>query len=354
MSKGNPKTVFVIIIIMAGYDTDIVEGSRKKPAIVFIHGLGMDKRIWVSPQEARILAGRFPIHILLCKKRPALRQKAQDEHGGSKSFPLRQLIIGTPDCKLQTVFHDLRKEGYTLIAYSQKRPASPIDIATLELKGVLESIMNHSPSGFILIGHSRGGLIGKRYLQHYKDNRIKALITISTPHKGSRMATLVKYISPFASFIKPLIPESEKGTILYLFKKISEFLSAPAVKELLPDSDIIKSLDDNIMDGVKYLSIGGSSPSLLCFKRITEVGEGRRRKIKRDLILSFPDALEKLIPRRFLPQEIRRGEGDGLVSVESSRMPEAEHYNFSLNHAEILFSRRVRERLVHKIKELTG
>ncbi|MFN3480059.1 MAG: alpha/beta fold hydrolase [Thermodesulfovibrionales bacterium] len=338
---------------MAVYDIDIVEGCREKPSIVFIHGLGMDKRIWVSPAEARILAGQFPVHILLCKKRPALRQKTQDEHRGSKS-PLRQIIIGAPDCKLQTVFHDLREEGYTLIAYSQKRPASPIDVATLELKGVLESTINHSPSGFVLIGHSRGGLIGRRYLHHYKDNRVKALITISTPHKGTRMATLVKYISPFASFIKPFIPESERGTILYLFKRISEFLSSPAVKELLPDSDIIKSLDDSIMDGVKYLSIGGSSPSLLCFNRITKVDEGRRRRIKRERILSFPDALERLIPHRFLPREIRRGEGDGLVSVESAKMPEAEHYNFSLNHAEILFSRRVRERLVHKIKELTG
>ncbi|MFN3396345.1 MAG: alpha/beta fold hydrolase [Thermodesulfovibrionales bacterium] len=338
---------------MTGPDFEIFEGCREKPAIVFIHGLGMDKRIWVSPHEARILAGQFPIHILLCKKRPALRQKAQDEQRGSKS-PLRQIVIGTPECKLQTVFHDLRKEGYTLIAYSQKRPASPLDIAILELKVVLESTINHSPSGFILIGHSRGGLIGRRYLHHYKDNRIKALITISTPHKGTRMATLVKYISPFASFIKPLIPESERGTILYLFKRISEFLSAPAVKELLPDSDIIKSLDDNVVDGVKYLSIGGSSPSLLCFNRITEVNEGKGEKFKMEKILSFPDAVERLIPRRFLPREIRKGEGDGLVSVESSRMPEAEHYTFSLNHAEILFSKRVRERLVHKIKEFTG
>lgn len=337
---------------MIGLDYEIFEGSREKPSIVFIHGLGMDKRIWVSPDEARILAGQFPIHILLCKKRPAPRQKAQDEHRGGKRFTLRQLIIGVPDCKLQTVFCDLRKEGYTLIAYSQKRPASPIDVATLELKEILESIRNYSPSGLVLIGHSRGGLIGRRYLHHYKDTRVKALITISTPHKGTRMATLVKYISPFASLIKPLIPESDRGTILYLFKKISDFLSAPAVKELQPDSDIIKSLDDSIMDGVKYLSIGGNSPSLLCFKRITEVYGDGRKKIKIKRIFSFPDSVAGFIPHRFLPDEIKKGKGDGLVSVESSRMPQSEHYTFSLNHAEILFSKKVRERIINKIKEL--
>lgn len=335
-----------------GFDLEIFEGCRKKPSIVFIHGLGMDKRIWLAPDEARILAGQFPINILLCKNRLALTQRVRDELRDSKRSPLRQLIIGTPDCKLQTVFHDLRKEGYTLITYSQKRPASPIDVATLELKEILESTRSYSSSGFVLIGHSRGGLIGRGYLHHYKDRGVKALITISTPHKGTKMTTLVKYISPFASFIKPLIPESERGSILYLLKKISEFLSAPAVKELMPDSNIIKSLDDCVMDGVKYLSIGGSNPSLLCFRRITEVNKARGEKASVEKIFSFPDAVEMFVPRRFLPDEIKKGKGDGLVSVESSRMPLSEHYTFSLNHAEILFSRKVRERIINEIKEL--
>lgn len=39
-------------------------------------------------------------------------------------------------------------------------------------------------------------------------------------------------------------------------------LSSKTVMELMPDSDFIRSLDDSGMNGVKYLSIGGSSSSL--------------------------------------------------------------------------------------------
>ncbi len=340
---------------MKGYDLEIVEGSRKMPAIVFIHGLGMDKRIWVSPQEARVLAGQFPIHILLCKRQygairnvpPTLR------YGKDKLTLLGRLVVGFPDLKLKTVFHDLREKGFTLIVWSQSRPAATIDTVVSELREILRMSQALSPPGFILIGHSRGGLIGRRYLQHYRDERIKALITISTPHRGTRMATFVNYISPFASFIKPLIPESDRGRVIYMLKRISEFLSSRAVTELMPDSDLIRSLDGSEMNGVKYLSVGGSSPSLLCFNRILEVVEGKRKRVKMERIFSFPDAIGRFIPRRLLPPEIMDGKGDGLVSVESSRIPLAtEHHTFRLNHAEILFSIRVREWLINKIKGL--
>jgi len=330
-------------------DIEIVEGDRDRPGIVFIHGLGMDKRIWVSPDEARILAGGFPIHILLCKR-------------GFGSAPFkkrtlmrRRLIIGAPDCELHTVFHDLRKEGYTLIAWSQMRPAAPVDVVVNELRDILNLSERFTPSGFILIGHSRGGLIGRRYLHLHKDRRVKALITISTPHSGTKMATFVKYISPIASFVRPLVSGPDRGRVLNILKRMSDFLTSRAVIELLPDSYFIRSLDDSRMDGVKYLSIGGKSPSLLCIKRIIEVYDGNRKRVRMERIISFPDAIERFVPQRLLPEEIRRGEGDGLVSIESSRIPwTSEHYNFNLNHAEILFSTKVRRRLFDKITEMTG
>lgn len=340
---------------MKVYDLEIVEGCKEMPAIVFIHGLGMDKRIWVSPQDARILAGQFPIHILLCSKKYGAIKYARPIPGHGKDKPnlFGQLVVGTPDRKLKTIFHDLRQEGFALIAWSQRRPAATIDTVVSELSDILRMSRDFSPSGFILIGHSRGGLIGRRYLQHYRDRGIKALITISTPHRGTRMATFVNYISPFASFLKHLIPDSDKGRVIYTLKRISEFLSSRAVTELMPDSDLIKSLDCSGMDGVKYLSVGGSCPSLLCFNRIFEVNEDRRKRVKMERIFSFPDAIEGIIPRKLLPPEMIEGKGDGLVSVESSKIPLAtEHHTFRLNHAEILFSIRVREWLINKIKEL--
>lgn len=328
------------------YDLEIIEGLRDRPAIVFIHGLGMDKRIWVSPDEAKVIAGRFPIHVLLCKKGICEAKRSPKI--------LRGIVIGNPYCELETVFNDLKGEGYSLIAWSQTRPAAPIDVAVSELRDILMLKSSLLRSGFILIGHSRGGLVGRRYLHLYNDRRVKALITISTPHHGTVMANFVKYLSPFASLIRPFIPESEQGTVLYILKRLSDFLSSKAVTELLPGSDFMKSLDDKEMDWVKYLSIGGSSPSLLCLNRISKVNDLSMERIMIERIFSLPDAIENLIPLGFLPEEMRKGKGDGLVSVKSSRLPwSAEHHTFNLNHAEILFSRKVRETLLNKIKEFT-
>ncbi|MDQ7786856.1 MAG: hypothetical protein RDU01_04550, partial [Thermodesulfovibrionales bacterium] len=50
-------------------ELDIVayQGEAGKPAILFIHGLGMDKDIWVNPSNSRILGGMFPLKVLLKK-----------------------------------------------------------------------------------------------------------------------------------------------------------------------------------------------------------------------------------------------------------------------------------------------
>ena len=58
-----------------------------------------------------------------------------------------------------------------------------------------------------------------------------------------------------------------------------------------------------------------------------------------------------MIPENLYPEEIKKGKGDGLVSAESSKIPWSnEHYNFPLNHAEILFDKSIRDKLVEAIE----
>ncbi|MES2971130.1 MAG: hypothetical protein V4702_02290 [Patescibacteria group bacterium] len=46
----------------------------------------------------------------------------------------------------------------------------------------------------IIVGHSKGGLIGKQLLAHYnKDGRIKSVIAIATPFSGTRLAGIVPH-----------------------------------------------------------------------------------------------------------------------------------------------------------------
>lgn len=288
------------------------KGSKDKPAVVFIHGLGMNKEIWTNPLNSRILGGQFPLKVLL-----------------------RNMFPGE-DVAPQTLYDDLMRKDYGVIAWSQKRPAGPIDSVVPELKEILRIAGEMTRAGIILIGHSRGGLIARRYLSEERKS-IKGLITISTPHGGSSIAGLAKYVSPLVSLVNPLVPEGEKGTLSFSIKRIFDFLGSPAIKELLPESGFFQSLKDRPHEGVYYASIGGTNPTLFTFRN-----------------LPFPDVLEKIVPENLYPEEMKKGRGDGLVSCESAKLPwGGEHHNFDRNHVEILFDERVRDTVVRIIDDIS-
>ena len=292
-------------------DLDIVSypGSPEKPAIVFIHGLGMDKNIWVAPSKSRILGGIFPLKVLVGR-----------------------YMSGKPRV-LQTLFHDLKNRHYPVITWSQKRTAGPILSVIPELTAIIRIARGMTAEGIILVGHSRGGLIGRKYLSK-TDSPIKGLITIATPHKGSAIAKVARYFSPLASLISPLVPNSDKSNVARSIKRIGEFLKSRALQELLPESHFFESLNDDPRAGVFYISAGGINPVLFNFSTF-----------------SFPVIFEKVIPDNLYPDEMKKGKGDGLVSAESSKIPwSGEHYYFDCNHAEILFDEGVRETFIYAVE----
>ncbi|NWF76462.1 MAG: hypothetical protein HXY53_07850 [Nitrospirae bacterium] len=293
-------------------DTSIYRGDEKKPAVVFIHGMGMDKNIWIAPTESRILGGKFPLSVLLNKS-------------------LLERLSGN----LQTSFEDLKVRGYPVITWSHRRPTGLINSVVNELLEILKIAKSLTKNGIILIGHSRGGLVGRKYLMR-QDKLIKGIITISTPHKGSSIAKVAKYTTALVKIINPFIPPGEKGTIRFAIKKIFEFLQSRALRELLPESKIFKSLNYSQLNGIYYMSIGGTNPTLFCINN-----------------LLFPDIFEKIIPESLYPDEMKKGIGDGLVTAESSIIPGTrEHHNFELNHAEILFDEEVRKLVVEAIMNI--
>lgn len=289
----------------AGLDISCYQGDSEKPAIVLIHGLGMDKNIWINPLKSRILGGLLPLHVILDKSRD-----------------------------VRTVYEDIIHEGYSIITWSQKRPMAAMDAVVEELKEVIKIAKGLTKDGIILIGHSRGGLIARRYLLE-GDSSILALITISTPHKGTTLSKYAMYLSPFAAKIEPLFSKT-KGQFSLAVRRSLNFLKSEALKELLPDSPFFKTLKDKPRKGVYYLSIGGTYPTLFTMAGIR-----------------IPDSLCKVIPKGLCPPELKIGEGDGLVSTASSILSWAnEHYNFELNHASILFDKNVREKILGAIEKM--
>lgn len=329
LSGANSKTM--------NYDITALKGSINKPAIIFIHGLGMDKSIWESPDEAKVLGGRFPVGLLLCG------MPGPHTHDSGN----RRLFLGKPPENLTTIFHDLKEQGYTLVAWSQRRPAAEIRIASSELRDVIRIYDEYCKAGIVLIGHSRGGLVARDYLKH-GDERVRALITLSTPHRGSRMAQWADYTAPLASVINPLVPGSARGTLTYTIKRVFNFLESKAVKELLPDSNFFRTINDGRVNGVYYSSFGGKDPTFFSvYRRVIE-----KEQDMIQTVFSVPEVFERLIPERLFPDEMKKGRGDGLVTIESSKFQWAdEHHDFEVNHAGILFDNKVREKIMDILKE---
>jgi len=335
-------------------DIVFTKGSVEKPAVIFIHGLGMDKDIWINPSKSRILGGRLPLNIFL-REKPPVR-----DFGVSRNKPKAEtpdLSTGVQPKCTETLYNDLKFKKYPVITWSQKRPSGPIDSVVSELEEIIKLAKELTKAGIILIGHSRGGLIGRKYLLQRKEVSVKSLITISTPHQGSSVARLVRYVKPLASFISPLFGGAHKGTFSYSMKHVLDFLKSRALKELLPKSSFLKSLRDGPLEWIHYVSLGGTRPTLFSLYRWrwNSVSEGKSLRwfLRPEELFSIPEIFRKVIPDKFYPDEIVEGKGDGLVSAESSKIPWSHyHYNFSLNHAQMLFDKAVRELVVKSIEKM--
>ncbi|MDI1472801.1 hypothetical protein QI155_09685 [Thermodesulfovibrio sp. 1176] len=312
------------------------KGDPHKFAVVFIHGLGMDSSIWISPSETRILGGAFPLSTLT-------RNEPQTIKFYQKPTVLPEKFTIGDTFPLTTSFNDLKEKGYSVITWSQKKLLGSVYNAIEELKYVVNFSNLFTRKGIVLIGHSRGGLIARKFIE--KSNGIKALITIATPHKGSTMAKWVEYISNLPDLLKPIFKILPKEKIL---TKISDFLKSEAVKELLPNSSFICSLKK--IENVRYFCLAGENPNLLNIYQWKLKKENDLFILTPEKVFSFPKSFISLLPEKLIPKEWING--DGLVSVESSLIDEKFCRIFYVNHAEIIINSEVRSYILNIVESL--
>ncbi len=103
------------------------------------------------------------------------------------------------------------------------------------LQKKVESVLKQTgASKVILIGHSMGGLIGRYYIQRLGgDEKVAALFTISTPHRGT---------------------------------KVSVFGSGYSAKEMVPESNFLKDLNRDMgkyFKKVRLVSLGTKADNLV-------------------------------------------------------------------------------------------
>jgi pimeloyl-ACP methyl ester carboxylesterase len=91
----------------------------------------------------------------------------------------------------------LRYDGYGVISFNlggllYRFNTHPIDtLASLIAEKIEGLIRRHGFASLHIIGHSKGGLIARDYIQHHGgDKRAKSLITLGTPHHGTPTAVV--------------------------------------------------------------------------------------------------------------------------------------------------------------------
>jgi pimeloyl-ACP methyl ester carboxylesterase len=288
-------------------ETAFHDGERGRPLLIFIHGMGMNVKAWSEPPKAMIIGGNYPLKALL-----------------------------RPGDEMETSFGDMRRRGYPVLSWTQSRPVGPMQIAVEELQGLTGEYRDHARYGIVLIGHSRGGLIGRKYLEE-SDPSVRGLLTLASPHRGTSMARWAVALAPVSSVLKRVIQGVSKEEVDSAFPRVLSFLTSSGLRELLPDSKFFLHLQDKKIEGLKYISAGGTNPNLL------------------DAIsASLTEMIVRVLPDQLVPEEMRPGCGDGLVSAASARLPYAdEHRDFSVNHAAILFDKDVRSFVVRSVENLS-
>jgi len=294
-------------------------GKAELPVVLLIHGLGMNNYFWVDPQKCFVLGGLAPLTIFL--------SDTPDKSDNTISF-------GAVDPNIQGLWNCLKSSGFSLASWTQSQPLGPIQVAIDELETVLAAVRNKWPGKTIyLIGHSRGGLIARRFLLHEHAGDIEGLITICSPHSGTGMAKFSRFLKPAGVLLEKIMPNKSRAALTKALNRLAVFLQSPAISELTPESEFMASLQSTLPRKMRQLSFGGTSPAL--FQVAVRLPAGSHKVVR------FPDLLAGVIPSGHLPRELTPGLGDALVSAESAKLSGGNHLNFPDNHVKAAYDTKI-------------
>jgi pimeloyl-ACP methyl ester carboxylesterase len=297
----------------------LLAGKKEMPVALLIHGLGMNNYFWVDPEKCHVLGGLAPLSIFLAD--------AVNKTNNAISF-------GVVKPHTKGLWNCLKNEGFFLASWTQSQPLGPIQIAIDELKTVLKTVRQKWPGKTIyLIGHSRGGLIARRFLLEENCADIGGLITICSPHSGTGMAKFSRYLKPAGVLLEKIIPGNSKAMLTKALNRLSMFLQSPAIAELEPGSEFMASIQNALPEKLRRLSFGGTSPAL--FQVTVRLPAGNHKVIR------FPDLLAGVVPSGHIPTELTPGLGDALVSAESAKISGGKHYDFPANHVKAAYDNKI-------------
>jgi hypothetical protein len=349
-------------------------GDPAKPAVLLFHGLHRDIRCWTNPgDDEGVLCYTF-------------RDQLGSRSLGAHDYPgVGTYKVGVTDTKLEinqnNFFDYLASKGLTVAAFSQAQPmiADAMATANEAYDAFLEETRKLNPASpppVCLLGHSRGGLVIRQLLKDRGSApRVKWVITLHSPHGGSDVARTPKVVEqkirervsaamPQIGIVDSEIGKQVEDDVIKALRPLFVYLDSKLddeSRELAPDSEFMTQLaqGEKPIEGVHYFTFGGGECNYMRLYYWTftagsavpqyKVGlEGAKQYFKwevvpheiKDASPIYADVAQKILP------EVTAGKGDGLVSIERSKLHwTSTHKLTDLNHAEVLFDRGIQRQV---------
>ena len=328
--------------------------APEKPWVVLIHGLGMSHRAWIDPFGERLLRGAISFDYVLTDLRPSSTPSKFSAAGLFACSPPLRFTQPPP----LSFWEFLKRGGYGILTWSQEKSRGPIEHAIGELQTLLTRIPHREKK--VLLGHSRGGLVARKYLQERRPgwDRVSGVVLLGAPNHGSRIAKLsgiLECLSPLFGAAKnphsQTPKKNESGFYSLLIRTLAEYPREGAIDELAPRSEFIRALTsgerEERKNKIPYFSLIGTRTDFIrIYLRPSSAGRAKP-------IFSLFDSLERILPRFLIPVEIQQGRGDGQVSVKSAHLLWAERTQLlPVNHAQFLVDTEVRIKTKSFLKTL--
>jgi pimeloyl-ACP methyl ester carboxylesterase len=332
-------------------------GADEKPILILIHGFGATEKSWTNPYEEFLGRGKISFDYVLAdyRGRPS---PPYFPFGKFRNYclstPLRQLSSRPP-----ALWDVLKDREYNLITWTQCKPYGSIALAVEELNGIMEEseVIFGGRDPLILIGHSRGGLVARKWIQDHpaKRGRIDGLILLGCPNGGSRLADVADFFARGIRAVGRFIPSEFSPNRGKIFPRLSAFYEDIAglfkgvvLEELRPHSPFILGLKRKELEEqrsrIPYLNLVGKSTAFTKLYRISTDDIGGLREVT-----SLIDSLSMMVPTVMMPDEIVNEKGDGLVSKGRARiawMRLGSQKEFPVNHLRLLIDLDVRKEII--------
>ncbi|WP_300453302.1 alpha/beta fold hydrolase [Accumulibacter sp.] len=172
-----------------------------------------------------------------------LRPRAVANGGRSGESPPVLLIHGYGCARPAWWYlsHRLQTAGWVVATIDLEPVYASIDDYLAPLARRIETVLAETGADqLILVGHSMGGLVARAYLQRFGIARVAGLVTLGTPHQGSRLAHI------------------GLGRNAYQMRPGSAWLQSIATSPVRSDTVVIYSPHDNFVMPQSNLVLQGA------------------------------------------------------------------------------------------------